>query len=110
MEVGYDGAPLNYSPGQDTNPLLPDTDSDGLLDGIDPIPLHFNVNNGDLAPLNAPDGIINAADILIATRLVLGTLIAAELQLAHGDVYPPDAPDGLINLQDLILINQMVLQ
>ena len=68
------------------------------------------LNDGDLAPLGAPDGIINAADILIATRLVLGTLTAAELQLAHGDVYPPGAPDGLINLQDLILITQMVLQ
>ena len=30
------------------------------------------VADGDLAPWNAPDGMINAADVLIATQLVLG--------------------------------------
>ena len=47
---------------------------------------------------------------LIATRIAVGALTAAELQLAHGDVYPPGAPDGVINIQDLMLITQMVLQ
>ncbi len=109
-EVAYDGDPLNYTPGQDTDPLSADTDGDGLIDGSDPIPLQFNFADGDLAPLGAPDGIINGADILIATRLALGTLTAGNLQLAHGDVYPPGAPDGLINIQDLTLMMQLVLQ
>lgn len=109
-EVAYDGDPLNYTPGLDPDPLSTDTDGDGLIDGSDPIPLDFNYADGDLAPLGAPDGLTNAADLLIATRLALGTLTAAELQLAHGDLYPPGAPDGVINIQDLMLITQMVLQ
>ena len=109
-EVAYDGDPLAYTPGQDTDPLSTDTDGDGLIDGSDPIPLHFNFADGDLAPLGAPDGTINTADVLIATRIALGALTAAELQLAHGDVYPPGAPDGVINIQDLMLITQMVMQ
>ncbi|MEE9343542.1 MAG: choice-of-anchor B family protein [Gammaproteobacteria bacterium] len=109
-EVAYDGTPLIYTAGQDTNPLSNDTDGDGLTDGNDPIPLSFNFADGDLAPLGAPDGFINAADVLIATRITLGILTAAELQLAHGDVYPPGAPDGMINIQDLLQIMQMVFQ
>ena len=69
-----------------------------------------DVGDGDLAPLNAPDGVVNAADVLVATRITLGLLAAGPLQLAHGDVYPPGNPDGVINLQDLILITQIALQ
>ncbi len=86
-----------------------DTDNDTIDDNLDPIPLIFNVNDADLAPLNAPDGIINAADLLIATKIVLGLIPAEDIQLAHGDVYPPGTPDGVINTQDLILITNMVL-
>ncbi|MEE9492564.1 MAG: choice-of-anchor B family protein [Gammaproteobacteria bacterium] len=109
-EVAYDGNPLAYTPGQDTDPLSDDSDGDGLIDGSDPIPLSFNFADGDLAPLGAPDGLINAADVLIATRVTLGALAATELELAHGDVYPSESPDGVINIQDLILIMQMPLQ
>jgi len=69
-----------------------------------------HIGDGDLAPLNAPDGIVNAADVLVATRITLGLVTAGPLQLVHGDVYPPGNPDGVINLQDLILIAKIVLQ
>lgn len=62
--------------------------------------------DGDLAPWDAPDGQINAADVLIATRLVLEQLTAGALQLAHGDMNT----DGVIDLADLLLIQQAVLQ
>ena len=109
-EVGFDGDITQYTPGLDTDPLSQDTDGDGLLDGNDPIPLTVNIADGDLAPLNAPDGNINAADLLVAVRISLGLLTAVELQLAHGDLYPVGAPDGKINLQDLILLQKLVLQ
>ncbi len=108
-EVGYDGDISQYTPGQDTDPLLADTDGDGLDDGVDPIPLSVNVGDGDLAPWNAPDGEVNAADILIAQQIVLGLRTAGEVQLAHGDMFPVGAPDGAITLQDLILLRQQLV-
>jgi len=60
--------------------------------------------DGDLAPWNNPDGLINAADILIATQLVLGQRTPGTLQYAHGDMNA----DGKIDLADLLLITQAV--
>jgi len=95
-----------------TNPLLADSDGDRLDDGLevannaDPLDPDSwpNLADGDLAPLGAPDGQVNAGDYLIAQRIALGLLTATPLELAHGDLYPPIAPDGQINLQDLILM------
>ena len=61
--------------------------------------------DGDLAPWDNPDGIINTADVLIAEQLVLGLRIPGALQYAHGDM----DTDGIINVADLILIIQTVL-
>ena len=36
--------------------------------------------DGDLAPLGAPDGLINSADYLVASRIVLGLVIPTELE------------------------------
>ncbi len=63
------------------------------------------VAKGDLAPWNAPDGKINAADILIAAQLALGQRTAGALQYAYGDMNT----DGSINVADLILITQAAL-
>ena len=65
-----------------------------------------HIADGDLAPWNNPDGNINAADILIATQLVLGTRTPGALQYAHGDMNS----DGTIDLADLLLIQRAVLQ
>jgi len=107
-EVAYDGDATTYSPGQDLNPLSTDTDNDQILDNLDPIPITFNFNDGDLAPLGNPDGIINAADFAVITRIVLGHITPNNLELSHGDLYPEGAPDGLINVSDLILIRQLI--
>ena len=108
-EVNADLDPTTYQAGVDTNPNNPDTDGDGLLDGVDPDPLTPQaIADGDLAPYGNPDGIINAADLMIAQRIVVGDITATEQDLAHGDVYPVGAPDGMINLSDLILIQQLI--
>jgi hypothetical protein len=39
QEVDYNGEPLDYVPGYDTDPLDPDTDRDTYLDGLDAFPL-----------------------------------------------------------------------
>jgi len=61
--------------------------------------------DGDLAPWDNPDGLINAADILIAAQLALGQRTAGALQYAHGDMNT----DGIIDLADLLLIQQGVM-
>jgi beta-glucanase (GH16 family) len=65
--------------------------------------------DGDLAPLGAPDGLINSADYLIASRITLGLVSPTDMEYAHGDLYPPGAPDGVINIQDLLLLQQQLL-
>ena len=104
-EVAFDGDSSQYTFGQDLDPLSEDTDGDGLLDAVDPIPLTFNLGDGDM---NA-DGNLNAGDLLITTRIVLGLLTATETHLAHGDLYPAAAPDGKINIQDLVLLQKLLL-
>ena len=99
-----------------TLPGNPDSDGDFINDGdevsnaSDPLdPLSWpNYADGDIAPLGSPDGLINAADYLIAQRIALGELTATSLELAHGDLYPPGSPDGIINTSDLILMLKLV--
>ena len=99
-----------------TLPDTPDTDGDFINDGdevlagSDPLDLLNwpNFADADLAPLGSPDGLINAADYLLAQRIVLGNVSATSLQLAHGDLYPEGSPDGVINTSDLILILKLV--
>ena len=101
-----------------TLPDNPDTDGDLISDGDevnnggDPTdPMSWpNYADGDLAPLGAPDGEINAADYLIAQRIALGELAPTAVELSHGDLYPPGSPDGVINTSDLILLLQLVQQ
>lgn len=61
--------------------------------------------DGDLAPWDNPDGMVNAADVLIATQLVLGLRTPGNLQYAHGDMNA----DSVIDVADLILIIQTAL-
>jgi len=61
--------------------------------------------DGDLAPWDDPDGLIDAADVLIAEQLVLGYRTPGTLQCAHGDMNS----DGAINTADLLLIAREVL-
>jgi hypothetical protein len=86
-------------------PVSPIVDSDGLLDPVDPIPLIFNFNNGDVVT----DGDVNAGDYLVVMRAVLGLTPVTNDMLAHTDLYPDGAPNGLITIQDLILLQQFLL-
>ena len=108
-EVNFDGDGTAYTAGADLDPTRADTDADGYDDAADPLPLAYNFEDGDLAPPGDPDGTVNAADYLVALRLVLGTLTATNRELAHGDLYPPGAPDGAITLPDLLLLLQLMM-
>jgi hypothetical protein len=94
-----------------TDPLDPldpvggnlDADGDGILDADDPLPYDFNYQDGDINNSMSVD----AGDIVVATRIVLGTLTPDTVHYQHFDVYPQGAPDGIINLSDLLLVIQM---
>ncbi|MGB5178181.1 MAG: metallophosphoesterase family protein [Gammaproteobacteria bacterium] len=106
FEVNYDNDPA-YTEGDDLNPLSGDTDGDSHFDAVDPIPLTYNFDDGDVAPLGSPDDQINAGDHVVMMRIVLGLLTPGDLELAHGDLYPPGAPDGEIGLPDLLQLLQL---
>jgi hypothetical protein len=99
-----------------TFPNSPDSDGDLINDGdevsygSDPLDSSSwpNFADGDIAPLGSPDGVINAADYLVAQRIALGEIAATSLELAHGDLYPAGSPDGVINVSDLILLLKLV--
>ena len=95
-----------------TDPLLADTDGDGFDDGLeislgtDPVsPFSFPQADGDLAPYGNPDGVINAADVLIALRIILGQIEATPFDVAHGDMNG----NGVIDLSDVIVITRDAL-
>ena len=107
QEMNFDGDPA-YDPLTDTNPLNADTDGDGLNDAVDPVPLNYNFDDGDVAPWGSRDGIVNVSDMLICTQFMLGLRTATADDLAHGDLYPVGMPDGVIGLADYIQLLKLV--
>jgi uncharacterized repeat protein (TIGR01451 family) len=100
-----------------TNPTLRDSDSDGFGDDVE-LGVGTNANDpegpwppadGDLAPLNIYDGLVNVADYLIAQRMALGLETQTELDIAHGDLQPTGTSAGVIDTADVLLILQQVL-
>lgn len=91
-----------------TTPTDPDTDSDGLTDG-DEVNLYGldpnSSNKGDLGPRGAPDGLINAGDLVVMTRLVTGAITPSVVESALADINN----DSLLNVADLLLLQQAIL-
>ena len=112
-----DGLNDNQEMSLGTNPLLADSDGDGVNDGdeiaagTDPLDnTSFPVaRDGDL---NA-DGMVNAADVLLAERILTNQLTPSQDQLDHGDVAPliggVPVPDGLFDLGDVLVIQRKAL-
>ncbi|MEE9493011.1 MAG: DUF6259 domain-containing protein, partial [Gammaproteobacteria bacterium] len=115
FEVGYGGVASIYNPATDLNPLAADTDGDGFNDDTeviynsDPLDANFIPANGDVND----DGVVNAADILLAQQVVLGMLTPSATHLVRGDVAPSvngvPTPDGVLGLADSLLITRKVL-
>ena len=84
-----------------TSPLLRDTDVDGLTDGDEILTYMTNPgvsNIGDLAPRFSTDNNLNTADLLILFRLIsqLETATAYELVVADVNL------DGVIDIRDAL--------
>ena len=71
----------------------------------------FTVGNitGDLAPRGNPDGVLNAADVLILQQIVSGQIIPTAAETLSGDVAPLGNPDGQLNAGDLVVLQRAVL-
>ena len=106
-EINFDGL-IAYSPETDMNPLSQNTDNDAYLDGVDPIPLTINIEDGSVAPYGSPNLTVDAGDLLVGIQLVLGIKETTNLEKAHMDLYPVGAPDGEITLSDYILLQKLV--
>ena len=106
-EIYYDGV-AGYTPGTDTNPLSANTDSDAYADGVDPIPLHFNFEDGDVAPWGAADGRVDVGDLLVCMQLVIGLKETTADDLAHADLHPVGEPDGRISLGDYLQLQHLL--
>ena len=59
------------------------------------------------------DGVVDGADVLIATRIILGIITATPDQQLHMDVAPlvggVPMSDGVLNAGDLLLIERKAL-
>ncbi len=112
QEVAWDGDDSAYSAGQDTDPLDSDSDGDGIIDGAEslagtnPLDAGSKFVWGDINN----NGVVNVADVLLATRAALGILTLDSAQLARGNVaplvggQPASMPDDDFNVADLLLI------
>ncbi len=110
QELAWDGDATRYIAGVDLNPLSPDTDGDSFSDASDPIPFNYNFADADIAPLGAPDGIVNIADYVIYQRIIQKNLSPSINEVSHGDIYPVGAPDGVIDLSDFIQFKSRLFQ
>lgn len=71
-------------------------------DPSNPIQIHLNASSADADVV--PDGQLNAGDLLVAIRIVLGLKTATAEELSHGDMNG----DGQFTLSDLVLIVQAI--
>lgn len=113
-DIDGDGLSNDDEALQGTDPVNPDTDGDGYRDGTevslssDPLDINSTpiiVADGDVNL----DGQINAADILLAQRQVLGLTSLVAEQIAHGDYRPSPNGDGQLGIADLLLITKTAL-
>jgi hypothetical protein len=100
-----------------TDPLLVDTDADGFGDVVE-VGAGSDPNSSLSIPVSASgdinnDGLVNTADVLLASRFVLGTLTPDANQLLRGDVAPVvnnvSVPDNILNAADLLIIQRRAL-
>jgi subtilisin family serine protease len=115
FEVNYLSTPPDtYTAGQDTDPLAADTDGDGFTDGMELAAGHDPLSAAD-APVWGDaddDGIVNAADVLLLTRAILGQVVLAADARARVDVAPvvagTPAPDGRLTGADLLVVRRIL--
>jgi hypothetical protein len=116
QEVTWDGV-SSYLSGSDPNPLVADTDGDGFKDGME-----YTAGYNPLLATSYPvwgdindDRVVDTADVLLASRAVLGLAPLSDPEMARGKVAPlvdgtpQPAPGDPFNTADLLLIERKAL-
>jgi hypothetical protein len=116
FEVNYEAMPPDmYSAGLDIDPLNPDTDGDGFPDGMELAAGHDPLLAADAPVWGDTDGngVVNAADVLLLTRALLGLQLLEDNQKARVDIAPVMAgvpsPDNQLTPGDLLVVEQILL-
>jgi subtilisin family serine protease len=116
FEVNYLATPPDtYTAGQDTDPLNPDTDGDGFSDGMELAAGHDPLDAGDAPVWGDTDGngVVEAADLVLLMRAVLGLTALTGAQQARVDIAPViagvPAADGQLTAGDLLVVQQILL-
>ena len=116
FEVNYASPPPDtYSAGLDTDPLDADTDADGFLDGMELAAGHDPLLAGDAPVWGDTDGngVVNAGDLVLLTRAVLGLTMLADDQKARVDIAPVitgiPTPDKQVTPGDLVVVERILL-
>jgi len=93
-----------------TDPNDSDSDSDGISDG-DEVITHGtdpNVSNiGDVGPRGSPDNQLNAADLVVLTRLVTGMITPTPMSLEF--ILADINHDNQVDVADLLLLQEAIL-
>lgn len=63
---------------------------------------------GDIAPRAAPDGVLDAADLVVLQRVILGQIVPTRRERVVADVAPIGSPDGRIDVADLVVLARAV--
>jgi len=79
-----------------------------VTNGADTATQSYVLSVAQAGDVNA-DGLVNAADLLLVQRHVLGQITLDAQQTMQADMYPPGGGDGLVTLSDLILLQRKVL-
>lgn len=64
---------------------------------------------GDLAPRGNPDGQLNAGDLVVLQRIVMGDIDPTPTERLVADVGPLTGPDGVLNVVDNLILMRAVL-
>ncbi|MCO6411624.1 MAG: fibronectin type III domain-containing protein, partial [Thiogranum sp.] len=59
---------------------------------------------GDNAPYGARNGVLNAGDLVVLQRMILGEITPTATDLLVADVAPLGSPDGVLNAADYLLL------
>lgn len=84
-----------------------DSDGDTILDGDEVLngmnPLASNV--GDVGPRGSPNGVLNAGDVVVLTRILSGAVEPTSLELQLGDMNN----DHHLTIADLLLLERAII-
>jgi len=85
-------------------PTNPDSDGDGVSDGIDPAPLTATFHDGNVGPYGGLNAAVDTGDLVVLMRMATGTLTPTPLEVLHGDLAPTGSPDGVIDWRDVLAL------